>query len=182
MILRRLDDDFCDPIELRATSALGVAGLMEAARSGNVVMANALGSGVLEAAAFKPLLAGLAERVIGESLILPDVDTWWCGRQADRRYVLDRLDTLLIKPAFRPPSIVPVFGGGMARSDRADLISRIRARPIDFVGQDRIALSTVPGMDRREAGAACDDVEGLCRRAGGHVRRHAGRPDPHRAQ
>jgi uncharacterized circularly permuted ATP-grasp superfamily protein/uncharacterized alpha-E superfamily protein len=144
VILRRLDDDFCDPIELRATSALGVAGLMEAARSGNVVMANALGSGVLEAAAFKPLLAGLAERVIGESLILPDVDTWWCGRQADRRYVLDRLDTLLIKPAFRPPSIVPVFGGGMARSDRADLISRIRARPIDFVGQDRIALSTVP--------------------------------------
>src|SRR5690348_3422230 len=73
VILRRLDDDFCDPLELRASSALGVAGLVEAIRAGNVVVANALGSGLLEAPAFKPFLAGLTETLLGEKPLLDDV-------------------------------------------------------------------------------------------------------------
>jgi uncharacterized circularly permuted ATP-grasp superfamily protein/uncharacterized alpha-E superfamily protein len=144
IILRRMDDDFCDPIELRATSALGVAGLTEAVRAGTLVVANALGSGAMEAAAFKPLLAELAPSMIGERLIMPDVATWWCGKEGDRRIVLDHIDTMLIKPAFRPSGILPVFGGGMSRADRAGLIDRITAQPMAFIGQERIQLSTAP--------------------------------------
>ncbi len=144
VILRRLDDDFCDPIELRATSALGVAGLMEAVRAGTVVMANALGSGVMEAAAFKPLLADLAPKVIGSSLTLPDIPTWWCGKDADRSYVLDHLDTLVIKPAFSPITHRPVFGGELSRAERDALAQKIIAQPANYVGQVRARLSTVP--------------------------------------
>jgi uncharacterized circularly permuted ATP-grasp superfamily protein/uncharacterized alpha-E superfamily protein len=144
VILRRMDDDFCDPIELRATSALGVAGLLEAVRAGNLTMANALGSGVMEAAAFKPLLADLAPILLGERLILPDVATWWCGTESGLATVLDNLDRMLIKPAFRPSRIMPIFGGGMSRANRELLAARIMAQPLAFVGQERVPLSTAP--------------------------------------
>jgi uncharacterized circularly permuted ATP-grasp superfamily protein/uncharacterized alpha-E superfamily protein len=144
VILRRLDDDFCDPIELRATSALGVAGLMEAVRAGTVVMANALGSGVTEAAAFKPLLAALAPKVIGERLSLPEIPTWWCGDQAGRAHVLENLERLVIKPAFSFLGRKPVFGGELSRADKDALIQRIKLQPVGFVGQERARLSTAP--------------------------------------
>ncbi|MDB5397302.1 MAG: uncharacterized protein JWM91_4808 [Rhodospirillales bacterium] len=144
VILRRLDDDFCDPIELRATSALGVAGLMEAVRAGTVVMANALGSGVMEAAAFKPLLAELAPAIIGAPLSLPDIPTWWCGKDADRSYVLDNLDKLVIKPAFTSYRHGSVFGGDLPRAERDALVQRIASQPVGFVGQQRARFSTAP--------------------------------------
>jgi uncharacterized circularly permuted ATP-grasp superfamily protein/uncharacterized alpha-E superfamily protein len=144
VILRRLDDDFCDPLELLSASALGVAGLTEAARSGNVVIANALGSGVTEAAAFKPLLAELALKVLGETLVLPDVRSWWCGRAADLAYVLANLDSLVIKPAFSDGALQPVFAAQLSRAERDALAARIRARPLAYVAQERALLSTAP--------------------------------------
>jgi uncharacterized circularly permuted ATP-grasp superfamily protein len=78
-ILRRMDDDYCDPLELRADSALGVPGLTQAARLGNVVIANSLGSGVLESTALHGFLPAINERLYGESLLLPSVASWWCG-------------------------------------------------------------------------------------------------------
>ena len=83
VIFRRLDDGFCDPLELRSDSSLGVAGLVEAARAGNVTIANALGSGVLETAAIMPFLPGLCRHLLGEELALPSVPTWWGGQPAD---------------------------------------------------------------------------------------------------
>ena len=80
VIFRRLDDSFCDPLELRGDSSLGVAGLVEAARAGNVAVANALGSGVIETAAILPFLPGLCRHLLGEELMLPSVATWWCGQ------------------------------------------------------------------------------------------------------
>ena len=144
VILRRLDDDFCDPIELRAASALGVAGLMEAVRAGTVVMANALGSGVMEAAAFKPLLSSLAPAIIGVPLSLPDIETWWCGNAADCAYVLDHLDTLVIKPSFTAYRTGSVFGGDLSRADRETLAQKIAAQPFAYVGQERARFSTAP--------------------------------------
>ncbi len=144
VILRRLDDDFCDPVELRASSALGVAGLMEAVRAGNVVMANALGSGVTEAAAFKPLLAALAPKIIGANLSMPEIPTWWCGNKSDRAYVLDHIDQLVIKPAFSFLGRKAVFGGDLSRAERDTLIQRIKVQPVGFVGQERARLSTAP--------------------------------------
>jgi uncharacterized circularly permuted ATP-grasp superfamily protein/uncharacterized alpha-E superfamily protein len=144
VILRRLDDDFCDPVELRATSALGVAGLMEAVRAGNVVMANALGSGVTEAAAFKPLLPLLARKLIGGDLDMPEIPTWWCARKDDQDYVLANLDRLVIKPAFAFLGRKPIFGGDLSRVEREALAQRIKTQPVGFVGQERARLSTAP--------------------------------------
>jgi uncharacterized alpha-E superfamily protein len=149
VILRRLDDDFCDPIELRASSALGVPGLVEAVRAGNVVMANALGSGVLEAAAFKPLLADIAPSVIGERLLLPDIPTWWCGKNSGRAYVQAHLDDLVIKPAFASHKMRPVFGAALSRAEREALVQKIALRPMEFVGQQRAQLSTAPVWNGR---------------------------------
>ncbi|MCP2853503.1 circularly permuted type 2 ATP-grasp protein, partial [Salmonella enterica] len=81
-VLRRLDDDFCDPLELRADSALGVPGLVDAARRGNVLIANALGSNLLETGALLGFLPRLCERLLGEPLAMPSLATWWCGEEA----------------------------------------------------------------------------------------------------
>jgi uncharacterized circularly permuted ATP-grasp superfamily protein/uncharacterized alpha-E superfamily protein len=144
VILRRLDDDFCDPLELRAQSTLGIAGLAEAARAGNVTIANALGSGVLEGMAFKPFLPGLSQALLGEPPVLPDVASWWCGGEKECRYVLEHLDQLVIKPAFPTLGLEPVFGAELSTAERESLAARIADRPLDFVGQERVELSTVP--------------------------------------
>jgi uncharacterized circularly permuted ATP-grasp superfamily protein len=80
-ILRRLDDDYCDPLELRGDSALGVPGLLQAVRAGNVLVANALGSGLLESAALPGFLPRICEKLLGEPLAMPSVATWWCGER-----------------------------------------------------------------------------------------------------
>ena len=79
VILRRVDDDFCDPLELYPGSYLGVPGLLQCARLGKVAVANALGTGVLQAAGFLPFLPALCRHLLGEELKLPSVQSWWCG-------------------------------------------------------------------------------------------------------
>ena len=98
MILRRTDAWFCDPLELRPDSKLGVPGLVEAARLGGVSIVNTLGSGVLENPGLLPFLPRLAEHLLGEPLLLPSVPTWWCGDEESRRHVLANLERLVIKP------------------------------------------------------------------------------------
>ncbi len=144
VILRRVDDGFCDPIELRSDSFLGVAGLVEAVRAGNVVVANALGSGLIESPAFMPFLPPLSQRLLGERLKLPSVATWWCGQPTPLRYVLDNLDFLVIKPAFPAHGLEPVFGGKLTGDERSRMIKRLRERPYEFAGQELVDLSTVP--------------------------------------
>ena len=144
VILRRVDDSFCDPIELRSDSFLGVAGLVEAVRAGNVVVANALGSGLIESPAFMPFLPRLSQRLLGERLKLPSVATWWCGQPQPLRYVLDNLDFLVVKPAFPRHGLEPVFGGKLPGDERSRLIARLRERPYEFAGQELVDLSTVP--------------------------------------
>jgi len=144
VILRRLDDSYCDPLELRADSFLGVAGLVEAARAGNVTIANALGTGVIETPAILAFLPGLCRHLLGEDLKLPSVATWWCGQPKELQYVLDHLGELVIKRAFPRDVREPRFGEQLSDSEKAALADEIRARPHEFVGQERIALSTAP--------------------------------------
>ncbi|MDE0205950.1 MAG: circularly permuted type 2 ATP-grasp protein, partial [Candidatus Tectomicrobia bacterium] len=99
VILRRLDDAFCDPLELHQASLLGCAGLLQAVRAGNVAVANALGSGWLESPALVPLLPDLCRRLLDEDLALPSAPTWWCGDPNGLAYVLDRLEELVVMPA-----------------------------------------------------------------------------------
>src|SRR5262245_11366276 len=144
VILRRLDDTFCDPLELRGDSVLGVPGLVQAVRSGSVAIDNALGSGLVETSANMAFLPGLCRQLLGEELRMPSVATWWCGQQEPRRYVLEHLKELVIKPAFPSYGRHPEFPESMTAPEREKLVRRIEAAPDEFVAQERVALSTVP--------------------------------------
>lgn len=144
VILRRLDDDFCDPLELRADSFLGVPGLVQAARAGNVTIANPLGSGIVETPALFGFLPELCRHLLGEELRLPSVPTWWCGRRRELEHVIANLERFVIKPTFASARIEPIFGDRLSTEKRQILIDRMRARPRDYVAQERLALSTVP--------------------------------------
>jgi uncharacterized circularly permuted ATP-grasp superfamily protein/uncharacterized alpha-E superfamily protein len=144
VIFRRLDDDYCDPLELRPDSSLGVPGLVQAVRAGNVAVANALGSGLLETPGLLAFLPGLCRRLLGEELRLPSVTTWWCGDPKSLSHVLAHLDDLVIKPALAGAHAEPVFGGELSREERARLAEQVRSRPRAYVGQERLPLSTTP--------------------------------------
>jgi uncharacterized alpha-E superfamily protein len=147
VVLRRVDDSFCDPLELRGDSLLGVAGLVDAISAGNVVVANALGSGVIETAAIMPFLPGLARKLLGEPLKLPSVATWWCGQGYALDWVLRHLDEVVVKPAFPLRGIEPIFGAGLAKAERQKIGDQVRSRPYEYVAQEQVALSTAPVWD-----------------------------------
>ncbi|WP_306226991.1 circularly permuted type 2 ATP-grasp protein [Bosea beijingensis] len=148
VIWRRIDGDFADPLELNSGSALGVAGLVEAARQGQVHIANGLGSGVVEARALMGFLPALAQQVLGQDLILPNIATWWCGQPQERQTVLDGLDEMSVAPAFRSAGngfdTTQVVVGELPEAERAALRERIEARGMDYVGQEVVRLSTMP--------------------------------------
>ncbi len=144
LILRRMDDDFCDPLELRGDSLLGIPGLVQAVRTGNVGVANALGSGLTESASLMAFLPGLSRRLLGEELRMPSVATWWCGDEQPRKFVLEHLDELVIKPAFPRYGQRVEFPASMSTAEREELAARIKARPEQFVAQEEVALSTAP--------------------------------------
>ncbi len=143
-ILRRLDDDYCDPVELRSDSALGVPGLLQAVRAGRVMLANPLGSGLLQSAAWLGFLPGAAEWLLGEPLHLPSVATWWCGERPALDYVHKHIDELVIKPAFPNQRYELAFGSELDSKQRIELFDRMRKRPHAYVAQERFALSQVP--------------------------------------
>ena len=144
VILRRVDDDFCDPLELRSDSALGVVGLTDAARRGNVVIANGLGSNLLESGALLGYLPALCRRLLGESLLMPSVATWWCGEPAALEEVIAELDHLIVKPAFPQLRQSPVFGQDLDPGQRAAFVAKLRAQPQNYVAQELVRVSQAP--------------------------------------
>ncbi|WP_263354596.1 circularly permuted type 2 ATP-grasp protein [Acidicapsa acidisoli] len=144
VVLRRVDDSFCDPLELRSDSLLGVPGLVDAIVAGNVQVANALGSGLIETAAVMPFLPGLCNHLLGEKLKLPSVATWWCGQEYALDWVLNNLDSVVVKPAFPSRGMEPVFGAEIPQSEKRKFADQLRARPYEYVAQEQVALSTAP--------------------------------------
>jgi uncharacterized circularly permuted ATP-grasp superfamily protein/uncharacterized alpha-E superfamily protein len=144
VILRRVDDSFCDPLELRGESLLGVPGLVDAIVAGNVKVANALGSGLIETAAVMPFLPGLSRFLLGKNLKLPSVATWWCGQEYALDWVLNHLDSVVVKPAFPSRGMEPVFGAEIPHGEKAKFAEQLRRRPHEYVAQEQIALSTAP--------------------------------------
>jgi len=143
-ILRRLDDDYCDPLELRGDSALGIPGLLQAVRAGNVLVANALGSGLLESAALPGFLPGACEKLLGEPLAMPSVATWWCGEEAALEFTIEHLDELVIKGSYPSQRFDPIFGNELEGSQRDEMIARLRARPQAYVAQELVNFSQAP--------------------------------------
>ncbi|HTF63505.1 MAG TPA: circularly permuted type 2 ATP-grasp protein, partial [Edaphobacter sp.] len=144
VILRRVDDSFCDPLELRSDSLLGVPGLVDAIVAGNVKVANALGSGVIETAAVMPFLPGLARHLLGQKLKLPSVATWWCGQEYALDWVLNHLDSVVVKPAFPSGGMEPVFAAELPQAEKRKFVEQLRGRPHEYVAQEQVALSTAP--------------------------------------
>lgn len=143
-ILRRLDADFCDPLELRADSALGVPGLLDAARNGRVMVANALGSGVLESPGLLGFLPRISEQLLGETLLLPSVATWWCGEKPVLQQALAQLKKLVIKPAFPSQHFSETSGATLDEEALAALARRLQERPYAYVAQEQVQLSQAP--------------------------------------
>ena len=143
-ILRRVDGIDCDPLELRGDSSLGVAGIVQAVRSGNVAVVNSLGTGLLECPAFLAFLPVLCRELLGEELKIPSVATWWCGSQPEREYVMEHLDELTVRNCYRDLHREPLVVHRLSRTQRAQLIDAISIRPGDFIAQSSVERSTVP--------------------------------------
>jgi len=147
VILRRVDDEFCDPLELRNDSILGVPGLIEAARANNVAIANLPGSSLLQSPALMAFLPGLCRHILGEEMKLPSVATWWCGQKRAENHVLEHLDGLFVKPAFRKRLKGMEPEKELTKAERAELVRRIKFQPHEYVAQERVKLSTAPALD-----------------------------------
>src|SRR5580698_1160137 len=152
VLLRRVDSNFLDPLELDASSQLGVPGLIDVLRKNGVVVANMPGSGVMEARALLGFLPSLSRRFFGEDLKMPHIATWWCGQKAAREEVLSRLSEVAIEGAYGRgvpgfPGYGPVLASELSVSERERLKSAINDRGIDFVGQELVRLSTTPVWD-----------------------------------
>lgn len=146
VIVRRVPDFMCDPLELRSDSSNGIPGLLQAVRDGNVAIANPLGSGLIHTPALLPFLNAACRRLLGEDLLLPSVQTYWCGQAKARAYVLENLNHLVIKPAFAQGPSVPTFGATLSRAQTEELAARITAQPQNYIAQEPLLLSTTPEL------------------------------------
>ena len=149
-LLRRLDDDYCDPLELRSDSALGIPGLVDAVRRGNVLVANGLGSNLLESGTLFGFLPGICERLFGEPLKMPSVATWWCGEPAALADATAKLDRLVVKGAFPQLRVDPMFGEDLDERGRKRVLAMLKARPQMYVAQELVQLSQAPVCDRKQ--------------------------------
>lgn len=148
IVVRGVDDRFCDPLELAPDSALGVPGLVESIRGGRVGVVNALGCGVLQNPGLSPFLPGIARELLGEDLLLDSAATWWCGQQKERDHVLANLDRLLIGSIDRGDESHLIFGPELNEDELATWRDRISAEPHLYVGQEIMSFSTIPTLSK----------------------------------
>ncbi len=144
VLWRHVSDRKCDPLELMANSHEGISGLLRAVRGGNVAVANAIGSVLAQVPALMPFLAGASKFLFSEELSLPSVATYWCGGEKELAYVLANLDNLFVRNAFAVTSASPVVASELSGEARGQLIAAIKAKPSDFVAQERLPHSTTP--------------------------------------
>jgi uncharacterized circularly permuted ATP-grasp superfamily protein/uncharacterized alpha-E superfamily protein len=154
VVLRRVDADYADPLDLRADSRLGVVGLVEVLRRGAVTVVNTLGSGILESPGLLRFLPELAQRLVGESPLLPTAPLYWGGINTERSHMLTKLSSLLIKSVTGPEVVV---GPSLSSAQRENLGARIEAAPWQWVGQDLPQFSSVP-TDYHPAGLSPGNV------------------------
>jgi uncharacterized circularly permuted ATP-grasp superfamily protein/uncharacterized alpha-E superfamily protein len=146
-LLRRLDDDFCDPLELRADSSLGVPGLLQAIRAGSVVMANALGTSFLESPAIQGFLPAISEYLLNEPLKMPSLNTWWCGEIAAWQDIAPDLHTQVIKPTYATNAATnfqPAIASLLDPEELDAWRKRIGSQPDIYTTQSYLPFSQAP--------------------------------------
>jgi len=146
VIVRRLRDAYCDPLELRSDSVIGIPGLVQAVRAGNVVIANSLGCALAEASALHSYLPSLCRQYLGEDLLLESVPSYWCGDPDNLAHVLENLDRLVIRDAFTSRAGASLSFPAAEGLEPAEVRSRILANPEAFVAQEKVPLSTTPSL------------------------------------
>ena len=146
VIYRRLDDDFLDPLTFRPDSNLGVPGLMNAYRCGNVALANAVGTGVADDKAIYPYVPDMIRFYLKEEPILNNVQTYICSREADRKYVLEHLHELVVKSTNESGGYGMLMGHQASKEEREVFADKIRADPRNFIAQPVIQLSQHPSL------------------------------------
>ncbi|WP_184547116.1 circularly permuted type 2 ATP-grasp protein [Mucilaginibacter sp. FT3.2] len=146
VIVRRVDDIFCDPLEFLGDSHLGVVGLMEAVRQKKVTIINPLGGRILENPGLMAFLPRLCKHLLNEELILPSVATWWCGHEKEKKYVLDNLPFLIIRSIYRSNENRPYIGSELSKKQIEDLRKEIDTRPYLYVAQEVVSFSTTPSL------------------------------------
>ncbi len=147
VILRRVDDIWCDPLELKEDSQLGVPGLLNAVRNGHVRIANPLGSGILENPGMMPFLQNISRYFLGQDLLLPAIASWWCGQPKELDYVLENIRSLVIKRIFKGAvGSTSINASSLTETRLDDLKREIRAHPHLYVGQEKLSFSSVPSL------------------------------------
>ncbi len=144
VIYRRVDDDFIDPLTFRADSTLGVPGLFNAYRAGNVSLTNAVGTGVADDKALYAYVPALIKYYLGEDPILPNVQTWQLSNDQDRRFVLERLDQLVVKAVGESGGYGMLIGPHSTAAEREEFRRRIEDDPRNYIAQPTLALSAAP--------------------------------------
>ncbi|HTQ26642.1 MAG TPA: circularly permuted type 2 ATP-grasp protein [Puia sp.] len=148
VILRRVDDVYCDPLELKEDSQLGIPGLLQAVRSGHVSIANPIGSGILENPGLMPFLQSAARYFLSADLLIPTIASWWCGQPRELQYVLEHIESLVIKKINRNPTgSSSIDGQSLSLQELAELKRRIRANPALYVGQEKVDISLTPAWN-----------------------------------
>jgi uncharacterized circularly permuted ATP-grasp superfamily protein len=144
VVYRRVDDDFIDPLVFRSDSTLGVPGIFNAFRAGNVALANAIGTGVADDKALYAHVPAIIRYYLGEEPILPNVETYLLGDDSQRRYVLEHLDELVVKAVGESGGYGMLIGPYSTAEQREEFRQRILADPRNYIAQPTLLLSRAP--------------------------------------
>lgn len=147
-LIRRVDSQYCDPLELRNDSKLGVAGLVNVIRKDNLSMINPIGVGILENIGLNPFMKNIAKYLLDEELILPQIATWWCGQKKELNFVLENIQNLIIKKIDKTDDIEIHFANRLNEKELNFLIEKIKKNPHYYVGQEIIDFSTTPSFSK----------------------------------
>ncbi len=147
-LIRRVDSDYCDPLELKSDSQLGVAGLVNVLREDNLSMINPIGVGILENIGLNPFMKNIAKYFLNEDLILPQIATWWCGQKKELEFVIENIKNLIIKKIDKTDSIETYFGNKLSDEKLEILIEQMKKNPHYYVGQEIIDFSTIPSFTK----------------------------------
>lgn len=146
VIIRRVDDEWCDPLELKQHSLLGIPGLLQVMRLGNVSVLNAPGSSVVENYGLMAFMQNACKFFLNEPLLMNSVATWWCGQSKELNFVLANLPKLIIKKANRKQGFRSIYGRLLSETQLQELKAVILSNPKDFVAQEEVSLSTTPSF------------------------------------
>ncbi|MGA3067319.1 MAG: circularly permuted type 2 ATP-grasp protein, partial [Tepidisphaeraceae bacterium] len=146
VLYRRVDDDFLDPLCFRPDSKLGVPGLMNAYRCGNLALANAVGTGVADDKAIYPFVPDMIKFYMGQEAILPNVPTYICARDDDRKYVLEHLHELVVKSTNESGGYGMLMGHQAEKEERNKFAEKIKEDPRNFIAQPVVQLSQHPSL------------------------------------